>query len=219
MQVESDEQTGASSPSGRRDNEESPSAELQLSFHLLAPLWCVRRSVNRPADALIGAAAAEIAGERGVYLSIGGLWSRRQQCCGSHELARLAVAALWHVLSDPGMLQRVISVGGEAFDRGYRLAHHCGDRCEAGASGDAIEMHRSGAAEASAAAKLGARQTKHIAQHPEQGRLRLHRDVARLPINSESKHGQLSSSCARCGAACRASPSSAVPEGGSLTCR
>jgi len=70
-----------------------------------------RRALDRGDDLVVGAAAAEVA--RHVLHD---LLSRRafrpgKQRRRGHDLARLAVAALRHLLGDPRLLQRVIALG------------------------------------------------------------------------------------------------------------
>ena len=69
-----------------------------------------RRAVDGRADALVGAAAADVAGHRGVDVGVGGLRLRGEQRRGRHDLAGLAVAALRHVELDPGLLHRMAAV-------------------------------------------------------------------------------------------------------------
>src|SRR5438128_374273 len=85
-----------------------------------------RRLLDRGADPSVGAAAADVAGHRGVDVGVGGMRVAREQRGGRHDLARLAVAALRHVERDPRVLH--LPAGGGVADRldgGDRLA---GDR-------------------------------------------------------------------------------------------
>src|SRR5712664_2824239 len=80
------------------------------------------------ADADIGAAAADVAGHRLVDFVGGRLlsWGERlEQGNGAHDLATLAVAALRHVVLDPGCMHGgsdAISAVGCGFDGGELLA-------------------------------------------------------------------------------------------------
>src|SRR5881296_2569922 len=81
-----------------------------------------RRALDRGDDLVVGAAAAEVA--RHVLHD---LLSRRafrpgKQRRRGHDLARLAVAALRHLLGDPRLLQRMIAVGRQPFDGGDSLS-------------------------------------------------------------------------------------------------
>ena len=80
-------------------------------------MWLrVRRgAVNRAADAVVGAATADVRHRR-VDLFIGGLRVFPQQRRGRHQHARLAVAALRHVDVQPGALQRMARIRGQTFD-------------------------------------------------------------------------------------------------------
>src|SRR6185369_11799237 len=96
---------------------------------MVAPLG-FRRGVDGLAHFLERAATADV-GHRRVDVRVGGLGFRLQQRGGRHDHAGLAVAALRHVVLDPGFLhlgQR--AAGGEAFD-GRDLAARdrtCGNR-------------------------------------------------------------------------------------------
>src|SRR3954469_21900334 len=72
--------------------------------------------VDRFADALIGAAAADV-GHRFVDVLVGRPRILFQQRRRRHDLAGLAVAALRHIDRRPGLLHRMGGVGGETFDR------------------------------------------------------------------------------------------------------
>src|SRR5258708_28912279 len=67
--------------------------------------------------------------------------------CRLHDLAGLAVAALRDLLEDPGLLQRMIALGGQTFDGGDFLADGVADLGLAGTNGFAVEVNRVGAAE------------------------------------------------------------------------
>ena len=63
----------------------------------------VRCQMDRGADALVGAASANV-GHRLVDVSVRWPWCLLEQCCGRHDLARLAIPALWHVEGQPCLL-------------------------------------------------------------------------------------------------------------------
>ena len=92
----------------------------------------------------------------------------REECGGLHDLPRMAVAALRRIGLTPGSLDRMVSVGIETLDRDDLLPGHVGNRRGAGAHRDAADMHGACAAQALAAAELGARQPQFIADDPEQ---------------------------------------------------
>ena len=97
---------------------------------------------------------------------------RLEEGGGAHDLAALAVAALRHVVLDPGGVHggadAVAAIGG-GFDRGDLLALGRGDRRDAGADGLAVQVHGAGAAQRRAAAELGAGHAQRVAQGPEDG--------------------------------------------------
>src|SRR5947208_10859953 len=73
----------------------SLSASLTIRF---------RGLFDRLGDAHIGAAATDIARHRVIDLGVGRVWVARQQRRSRHDLARLAVAALWNFPVEPGFL-------------------------------------------------------------------------------------------------------------------
>ncbi len=78
--------------------------------------------MNGLADAEIGAAPANVAGHRVVDIVVGGFRRFAQQDGGGHDLARLAITALRHILIDPGRLERAAQLSGEALDGGHLLS-------------------------------------------------------------------------------------------------
>ena len=67
----------------------------------------IRRSVNGLADAIIRAAAAKVANHSAVDVFISWIRIGFEQSNCRHDLARLAIAALGHLLFDPGLLYSV----------------------------------------------------------------------------------------------------------------
>src|SRR5713101_1351807 len=84
--------------------------------------------VDRAANALVGAAAADVARHAIVYIPVGGIRVFAEQQGGGHDLARLAIAALGHVLADPGLLQRAANVGRKTLDGDDLFSLRAGDR-------------------------------------------------------------------------------------------
>src|SRR5262249_61481235 len=113
-----------------------------------------RGALDRAHDALIGSAAADIGAHMLDDLVARWLWLLLEQVGGGHDLAGLAVAALRHAFGEPGLLQGMARVGREAFDRGDRLAGDLRDLGLAGKRALAVDVHRAGAAQTSAAAEL-----------------------------------------------------------------
>src|SRR6266850_7539556 len=69
------------------------------------------RAPDGAPDAQVGRATAEVARHGGVDVRIGGLRVLGEERSGLHDLARLAVAALGHLLDDPRELQRMLTLG------------------------------------------------------------------------------------------------------------
>ena len=80
------------------------------------------RALDGAHDARIGAAAADVAVHVGDDLLARRLLVLRQQLGRLHDLAGLAVAALRHLLGDPGLLQRMAAGRRQALDGGDLLA-------------------------------------------------------------------------------------------------
>src|SRR3989441_3647588 len=110
----------------------------------LFPYTTLFRSIlDGGANLVVGPAAADVAAHRFVDVGVG----RRAVLCEkgarAHNLARLAVAALRHVVPDPGRLHRLTGGGGaDRFDGGHLLTRCRGYRRRAGAHGLPIEVHR-----------------------------------------------------------------------------
>src|ERR1700760_112792 len=100
----------------------------------------LRSRANRGVDALVAAAAADVAEHGVVDLRVCGCGGFREQGRGLHDLAALTIAALRNADTAPGDLHRMLAGGMEAFDRGDGLAADVGQRNAAGADGLAVEM-------------------------------------------------------------------------------
>src|SRR5579862_18195 len=88
---------------------------------------CLGGRVDRFAHLLEGAAAADV-GDRRVDLRVGRIRRFLQQRCRRHDHAGLAVAALRHVVREPGLLHLVeLAVRRQAFDGGDFLADRGAD--------------------------------------------------------------------------------------------
>jgi hypothetical protein len=73
-------------------------------------------------DSCVCTATAQIASHGGVNVGVAGVFVVAQQSGSAHELARLAVAALWHLVLDPGFLQSVVAT--QAFNGADARASH-----------------------------------------------------------------------------------------------
>src|SRR6185436_4098562 len=103
--------------------------------------------------------------------------------------ARLAEAALWYLVLEPGLLHLVQGArGGEAFDGGDLLALGPGDRHHAGPDRGAVEVHRARAALCDAAAVLGSGEADLFPDHPEQGGAGIDVDLESLAVDREARH-------------------------------
>src|SRR5437667_814816 len=97
--------------------------------------------MNRASDALIGPAAADVAAHYIIYVGVGRLRILAQQHRGGHDLTRLAVSALRHILLDPRALQRMVEIGRKAFNRRDLFAGGARDGRDARSHGLAFEMN------------------------------------------------------------------------------
>src|SRR6185295_8349166 len=130
---------------------------------LHGPVALLGREVNGGTNALIGPAAAHVAGHRLVDVVVSGLRSSGQQCRGRHDLSRLTVAALHDVELEPGLLQSLSDRGlAYRFDRGDGFFADGADRRDARAYRHAVDVNGAGAAQGHAAAELRTRDPEHV---------------------------------------------------------
>src|SRR5216684_3663308 len=113
-------------------------------------------AVNGLANALIRAAAADVAAHGIVDVGVGGLGLLGKESYRGHDLSGLAVTALWNVFFHPGLLHGVAAVGGKSLNGGDFLAGDTGNRGDAGARSFAVDMHGASPAERHAAAEFRA---------------------------------------------------------------
>src|SRR2546422_6822284 len=130
----------------------------------------LRRAMDGGADPLVGAAAADVR-HGGVDVGVAGAPVLGEQRRGGHDLTRLAVAALGHVLGDPGSLHGVAPTWRQPFDRGHALPGGRRDGHHARSYGRAVEMHGAGPALRDATSELRAGETEVVAQHPQERRI------------------------------------------------
>src|SRR5215472_3679978 len=100
----------------------------------------LRSRADRGVDALVAAAAADVAEHGIVDLRVRRCRGFREQRRGLHDLAALAVAALRYADIAPGDLHRMLAGRMETFDCGDGLAADVGHRDAAGADGFAVDM-------------------------------------------------------------------------------
>src|SRR5687768_10074324 len=121
----------------------------------------LRRALDGAHDAAIRPAPADVAVHPLHDLRARRLGRLLEQGGGLHDLSRLAVAALQHLLLDPRLLKRMAgAVRRQPFDRGHRLALHLAHARDARAHRLALEVHGAGTALRHAAAELGAREVQ-----------------------------------------------------------
>jgi len=150
-----------------------------------------RRAMDGFADALIGAAAANVAAHGFVDVGIGGIGFFCEQRDGGHDLAGLAVAALGDVFGDPGFLHGVRAVEGEALDGRNIFAGNARDHGNARARGFTVDVHGAGAAERHAAAEFRAGHVEGVAQDPEERHVWADVDVLWFAVQGEGDgHGE-----------------------------
>ena len=68
------------------------------------------------ADTLVGAAAANVAAHGVVDFRVGGFRFFRKQRYSRHDLAGLAIAALWNIFRNPSYLHRMAPISGQTFN-------------------------------------------------------------------------------------------------------
>ena len=104
-----------------------------------------------------------------VDLFVGRLWNVLQQRRRLHDLPRLAIAALRHLMVQPGLLQLAQPLRANAFDGKDVCVRQRFHRCHAAADGGPVRDHRAGAALGDAAAIFRALQVQRVAQHHSSG--------------------------------------------------
>src|SRR5262245_29375249 len=127
-----------------------------------------RGGVDRLADLLEGATPTDV-GDGFVDVGVGRLRLLLEERRDGHDHAALAVATLWDVVVDPGLLHLVHGAGRrEAFDGGDLLALSSADGQRARANRFAVDVHGTGAALRDTAAVFGAGQTDLLTDYPQQ---------------------------------------------------
>src|SRR6478752_4512627 len=108
-----------------------PTRKARREIRCMCPISLLRHlssgRVYRRADAWIGAATAKIAGHHLIDLLVGWLGDMLKKRNGLHDLAGLTVAALRHLMRDPGLDNRVAVLVGQPFHRDDRLARDLAD--------------------------------------------------------------------------------------------
>jgi hypothetical protein len=145
------------------------------------------RPLDGAANARVRAAAAEIALHRSIDLRVRWVRRGRQKHSSAHDLPRLAIAALWHIFSDPRLLYRVSAGRGQALNGDYALSRHGTERSLAGSDRLVFHVNRACTTQAHAATVLRPGQHQDIAQDPQKRHARVARDGALIAIHSDWK--------------------------------
>jgi hypothetical protein len=109
--------------------------------------------MNRAANSLIGAASADVPVHGGIDFCIRGFGVFASNAAGGHDLSGLTVTALWNLLRDPGLLQRVVRCGDRPSIVVTFLVPTLDTRT-AGSDGGAIQMHGTGSALLQASSRI-----------------------------------------------------------------
>src|SRR5579864_3468470 len=108
---------------------------------------------------------------------------RLEQSAYSHNHAGLAVAALWDLVIDPGLLHRRKSVLSDCLNRRNIRSDHGADGRNAAALGLAVYVHGAGAALGDTAAELRSGEADFVTDHPQQRRVNLHVEIVHLTVD------------------------------------
>src|SRR5579872_1628683 len=119
-------------------------------------------------DPGIGRTPTHVAGHAIDDLLLGRMRIFREQSRGLHDLAGLAIAALRHLVLDPGLLHRMGVGRIEPFDGGDQLAFDRADADRTGAHRLAIDMNRTTAAQADSATEFRTGESQVLPDDPEQ---------------------------------------------------
>src|SRR5262249_26011778 len=138
------------------------------------------------ADALPRPAAADVAGEGLVDVAVARPRLRGKERGRLEDHPRLAVAALRHVLLEPGELAGVAAVAGEALDRRVGVVRRARDRHLAGAHALSVLEDGAGSADADSAAELRPGQQQPVAKDPEQRSVRLGVHLAPAAVDGQT---------------------------------
>src|ERR1700681_150525 len=105
-----------------------------------------RRETNRAPNRLVSSAPANVSAHSLVDIGVGRISGFVQECGRRHDLARLAVTALRHVLFYPRPLHGMAGVRRKAFDGRDVLPGHARNRGDARPNRLTVEMDGAGTA-------------------------------------------------------------------------
>ena len=178
---------------------------FRRSRHLVARFHARRQDIvaveaagagvrHRTEDAVIGAAAAEMARQRRTdFLArrhsrslcrAPGIVKRR----GLDDEARCAEAALQGVVCHKGLLHRMQPGRADALDRRHVSACDGARRHQAAHGGFAVDQHRAGAADAGPADELGAGKVERVAHDLDQQRIGIVGEGSELAVDRHGAH-------------------------------
>ena len=133
-------------------------------------------------DARIGSAATQVTIHGHVDVLIGWIGMFGEQGRGRHDLASLAVSALWHVDFHPGLLQWMLSIRRQSFDCRDLFSVYLRNRRDARAFNSSIDVNGARATHRHAASVLCAGQIEYFTNHPKQRHVGRHVDRYGLSI-------------------------------------
>src|SRR5262252_1677327 len=145
-----------------------PASTLSMWASSMCASHFGRSELDRPADADIGHASAQVAAHDGVDVLVARVAKILEQSCGLHDLSGLAIAALRRLRLDPGLLQWMLTMRVEPLDRRDRRVRHRAERRNAGAHRASVNVHSACAAHADAAAEFRALESDLIADDPQE---------------------------------------------------
>src|SRR5882762_3203609 len=148
-----------------------------------------RRLFNGRPDAHVSSAAANVSCHCCVDIGVGRIWCVCQQSCCSHDLARLAVAALNHFGLEPGLLDFFADCRRtDGLDRRNRFATYRANRKHTRTNGLPVKMNGARTTLRDAATELRPRQAQDVAQHPQERHVRGDIRGMRLAVDLQGHH-------------------------------
>lgn len=153
--------------------------------------YLLRCSVNRLANALVGAAAAKVHFHGNINITIGGHGVFSYESRRRHDLPRLTVAALRNVLSYPRLLNGVKTLLRQPLDGRDFLILGVLHGGHTGAGRFTIQMNSARTAQTPAAGVLGAGQIQIVPDDPEKRGVSVYLDALFLAVDSECEAGHL----------------------------
>ena len=140
--------------------------------------------MNGRADPQVSAAATDVSGHGLIDLRIGGTGMGGQERDGTHDLSRLTVPALGHVLCDPGLLHGPTdAVVALRLDSRDPVTGRARQRRRAAADRGSVEVNGAGTAQRHSAAELRAGHPERITQDPQERCLRIGVDFDGLAVD------------------------------------